>query len=224
MHIAVVEDEKKLASIIKEGLEAEGYVVSLFHDGETAEVELLRNSVIYSLVILDLMLPRKNGFEVCDALRKNGIALPILILTARESVEDKVRVLDSGADDFLTKPFSFDELLARLRALDRRSRGKTVDEIKINTLSIQSNTRKVVRAGEDVLLTPTEYDVLKMLIEHSERALTREEISMGLWGSNEVSFSNVVDVHISNLRKKIDDNHEYKIIRTVRGLGYTIQK
>ena len=224
MHIAVVEDEKKLASIIKEGLEAEGFVVTLFYNGETAEEELLKSASQYSVIILDLMLPRKNGFELCETLRKNGITTPILIVTARESVEDKVRVLDSGADDYLTKPFSFDELLARLRALDRRSRGRIVEEIEIQDLRIQSNIRRVVRGKKEIALTPTEFDVLKMLIENPEKVLSREEISIGLWGSNEVSFSNIVDVHISNLRKKIDDSHENKIIRTVRGLGYSIQK
>jgi DNA-binding response OmpR family regulator len=224
MHIVVVEDEIKLALIIKEGLETEGYSVTLFHDGETAEIELLQNSRQYSLVILDLMLPKKNGFEVCSDLRKAGISLPILILTARESIEDKVRVLDAGADDFLIKPFSFDELLARLRALDRRSKGRIVEEIKIKDLCIQTNIRKVVRDGTEIVLTPTEFDVLKMLVDQVDTVLSRDEISTKLWGNNEVSFSNIVDVHISNLRKKIDDNYDTKIIRTVRGMGYSIQK
>jgi DNA-binding response OmpR family regulator len=224
MKVAIVEDEKKLALTLKDGLEAEGYEVSLFHDGESAETELLTNSSEYALIILDLMLPKKNGFEVCQTLRDKGVINPILILTARESTEDKVRALDSGADDFLTKPFSFDELMARMRALMRRAKGHVSEKVAIGDLLINISTRDVSRGGKQVSLTPTEFDVLTLLIENPERVLSREEISMSLWNSNETSLSNVVDVHISNLRKKIDDDHAQKIIRTVRGLGYAIQK
>ena len=224
MKVAIVEDEKKLAQTLKDGLEAEGYTVTLFHDGESAETELLAHSSDYTMIILDLMLPKKNGFEVCQTLRDSGITNPILILTARESTEDKVRALDSGADDFLTKPFSFDELMARMRALMRRAKGHVSEKVTIGDLLINISTRNVSRGGKQISLTPTEFDVLTLLLENPERAISREEISMSLWNSNETSLSNVVDVHISNLRKKIDDDHAQKIIRTVRGLGYAIQK
>jgi DNA-binding response OmpR family regulator len=224
MNVAIVEDEIKLANTLKDGLEAEGYTVSVFTDGESAERELLKNSTDYSLIILDLTLPRKNGFEICKTLRDEGVSIPVLILTARESVEDKVRALDNGADDFLTKPFAFDELMARMRALARRAKGQVSEKITINDLVINMGTHDVTRAGKQIALTPTEFDILSMFIQHPEKAMSREEISMYLWDSKETALSNVVDVHISNLRKKIDDDHDQKIIRTVRGVGYTIQK
>jgi DNA-binding response OmpR family regulator len=224
MNVAIVEDEVKLANTLKDGLEAEGYTVSVFFDGESAERELLENSDSYSLIILDLMLPRKNGFEVCQTLRLEGVNTPILILTARESIEDKVRALDSGADDFLTKPFAFDELMARMRALSRRAKGHVSEKITIHDLIVNMSTHDVTRNGKLISLTPTEFDVLSMFIASPEKVLSREEISMYLWDSKETALSNVVDVHISNLRKKIDDDYDQKIIRTVRGLGYTIQK
>ncbi len=224
MNLAIVEDEKKLANTLKDGLEAEQHSVTLFFDGETAEKAILLDQSYFSVIILDLMLPQKNGFEVCKTLRQEGVTIPILILTARESIEDKVRVLDSGADDYLTKPFSFEELMARIRALSRRAHGHVSGKLMLHDMVINMGTRSVSRGGKEVALTPTEFDILCMFLENPDKVVSREEISMSLWGSKETSFSNVVDVHVSNLRNKISEGHDQKIIRTVRGLGYAIQK
>lgn len=221
MHIAIAEDELKLAETLKEGLEAEGYTVSVFLDGKEAEEELLRNTGRYELIILDLTLPRKSGFEVCRSLREAGVVTPILILTARDTTADKVRALDSGADDFLTKPFAFEELVARLRALARRSQ-QTPGVLSVRDLVLDPKSRSVRRGEADIELTPTEYELLALLMRERGRILSREEISLALWDIRDSSLSNIVDVHLSNLRKKIDADYDEKRIATVRGVGYQI--
>jgi two-component system copper resistance phosphate regulon response regulator CusR len=224
MNIAIVEDEQKLAATLKEGLESEGYEVSLFYDGESAIQTLLKKDAWYALVVLDLMLPHKDGFEVCRDLRVGGLSIPILMLTARDAIEDKVRAFDSGADDFLTKPFAFEELIARIGALTRRSQGHLLEKLVIGNLVVDTGSREVKRKGKSILLTPTEFDLLCLLMRQRPQVLTREEISTQLWDVEDSSLSNIVDVHISNLRKKIDGDHDQKIIHTVRGAGYTIKE
>jgi DNA-binding response OmpR family regulator len=224
MRIAIVEDERKLAATLADGLRAEGYEADVFYDGVSAEQKLLATPSPYSFLILDLMLPKKNGFEVCADLRREGIMLPTLVLTARDSVEDKIKMLDSGADDFLTKPFAFEELLARIRAIARRSAKDVPEKLVLGDIIANTSTRRVTRGKKDVELTPTEFDLLAFLAAHHGRAVSREEISTYLWDSADTALSNVVDVHISNLRKKLDDEYDKKIIRTVRGSGYAVEK
>jgi DNA-binding response OmpR family regulator len=218
MKIAIIEDEMKLANSLKEGLEMEGYTVSNFYDGSTAEAAL-KNSH-FDLALLDLALPKKNGLDVCRSVRKSGSVLPILILTANDTLDSKIKALDGGADDFVAKPFSFDELLARMRALLRRS-GKTEPVLKIGDLVLDPQTRLVQRAGKNIILTSREFGLLQYLLQNVNQVKSREEIFRALWGRSERDFGNVLDVHIRHLREKIDDEHPKKIIRTVRGLGYS---
>ncbi len=224
MHLALVEDEEKLAQTLRDGLEAENYTVTVLSTGDDAAREFATNGSAYDLVILDLMLPGKDGFEVCEDIRAHSLQVPILVLTARDAIEDKVRALDAGADDFLTKPFSFEELLARVRAHLRRSEGFHGTKVVLGSMTINMNTREALRANKRISLTPTEFNLLCFLAENPERILTREEISTHLWDVTDGTMTNIVDVHISNLRKKIDDDYEQKVIRTVRGSGYAIQK
>ncbi|MES2223568.1 MAG: response regulator transcription factor [Patescibacteria group bacterium] len=221
MKITLIEDEKKLAASLTEGLEGEGYEVSVFYDGILGEKNVLEH--IPDLVILDLMLPSKDGFEICKTLRKEGVGVPILVLTARDSLEDKINALDSGADDFVSKPFSFNEVLARLRALTRRSQGNP-PQLKISDLTIDIGERRVFRAGKEIYLTFKEFELLEYLIESDGKVKTREEIYEKLWERKDDDFGNVVDVHIRHLRQKIDDNYDSKIIRTVRGVGYAVER
>ncbi|MES2408926.1 MAG: response regulator transcription factor [Patescibacteria group bacterium] len=221
MKITLIEDEKKLAASLKEGLEGEEYEVSVFSDGILGEKNVLEH--IPDLVILDLMLPSKDGFEICKTLRKEGVGVPILVLTARDSLEDKINALDSGADDFVSKPFSFNEVLARLRALTRRSQGNP-PQLKISDLTIDIGERRVFRAGKEIYLTFKEFELLEYLIESDGKVKTREEIYEKLWERKDDDFGNVVDVHIRHLRQKIDDNYDSKIIRTVRGVGYAVER
>ncbi len=225
MKIAVVEDEKKLATTLKEGLEGEGYTVDVFYDGKSAEEAISQNPTSYSVVILDLMLPQKDGFEVCESLRAQHVSVPIIVLTARDTLEDKIRVLDSGADDFLTKPFEFQELTARIRAVVRRTQNESAKAtMSLGSLSLNLRTQEASRNGTVLALTPTEFSLLVLLVEHADRPVTRDEISMHLWGTEDSALSNIVDVHISNLRKKISDDHAGKSIQTIRGLGYRIEE
>jgi DNA-binding response OmpR family regulator len=223
MRIAIVEDEVKLAATLKDGLETEGYSVDVFHTAESAEKEFEKNPSHYQLLILDLMLPKRSGFEVCEGLRKKGSTMLIIVLTARDSIEDKVRILDSGADDFLAKPFAFEELVARIRATTRRTKHLSSEKVRIGNIFVNMGTYEVERDSKAISLTPTEFDLLRLLIDHHGRVASRAEISSHLWDVQDVSLSNIVDVHISNLRKKLDDNDQ-KIIRTVRGAGYAIQE
>lgn len=221
MRVAVVEDEKKLAASLKEGLEAEGYAVSTFHDGLSAYQALAKTP--YDLIVLDLMLPEKSGQEICYQLRQEGVLSPMLILTAKDSIEDKVTLFDLGADDFLTKPFSFDELLARMRALHRRGDYKA-PLVRIAEVEIDAAARRVRRGHTEIPLTVKEFDLLAYLVRNRGVAKTREEIFADVWERGDEDFGNVVDVHIRNLRKKLGDQHNEKIIRTVRGIGYAAEE
>jgi DNA-binding response OmpR family regulator len=221
MKILVVEDNKKLAENLKQGLMQEGYAVDVIEDGLVAERRILFNRDEYDLVILDRMLPGKDGILVCDSWRENGVVVPILMLTALGTTDDKVVGLDSGADDYLAKPFAFKELLARIHALLRRPKQTFPDIITSSNISINTTSRTVTFKSKPVSLTLKEFMVLEYMMRHPNKVVTRDELYSHAWDFADSSFSNTVDVHIKNLRKKIPDNA--KIIQTVRGVGYKME-
>ncbi len=221
MRILVVEDEETLAALIKEGLEETGYLVDVTYDGESALAMIFSGS--FDLIILDLMLPLIDGSEILKRIREKGINTPVLILTAKSDVDDKVSTLNTGADDYLTKPFSFDELLARIKALTRRSFGVTTNIIKIADLEINLNTHEVTRSGSRIDLTAKEYALLEYLALNKNRVLSREQIMEHIYDFESETESNVVDVMIARLRKKIDRQFNKKLIVTVRGTGYMLK-
>lgn len=220
MKILLVEDEVAIATVIKQGLEQERYEVDAVHDGR----EGLRYAVerLYGLIILDVMLPGMDGFTICEELRERGVAVPILMLTARDAVRDRVHGLQLGADDYLPKPFDFSELVARVQALLRRDRLHKSRLIRIADLEVDTRARKVMRAGAEITLTPREFALLEALAGHESQVLTREVIQEQVW-LDEESSSNTVDVYIGSLRKKIDAGHDVKLIQTVHGVGYTLK-
>jgi two-component system copper resistance phosphate regulon response regulator CusR len=218
--ILVVEDEAGIARMLRQGLEEANYVVDVASDGETGLQMALDNN--YHLILLDVMLPRRDGWSVCEELRSYRNRTPILMLTARDAVNDRVRGLDSGADDYLPKPFDFQELLARVRALLRRDRMHKTKVIRVSDLVIDTAQRKVIRAGREIQLTNREFELLEALAAHEGKVLTREAIQERVW-MNEDSFSNTVNVYIGMLRKKIDADHSVKLIQSVHGVGYTLR-
>lgn len=223
MKLLIVEDEEKLAKSLKKGLEKEGYAVDYVLDGETGQRRIELGRKDYDLIILDLMLPKKHGFEVAKAVREQNILTPILILTARDTTEDKIAALDGGADDYLIKPFSFEELLARIRALLRRPEQLLPLELKVKDLHLNTVTRKVLRSEKEIPLTLKEFGLLEYMMRHPNQVMSREQILDHLWDFAFDSFSNVVDVHVKNLRKKIDNGHHEKLLETIRGVGYRIK-
>jgi len=218
MKILVVEDNKKLAESLKQGLSQEGYAVDVIDEGPAAERRILINRDEYDLVILDRMLPGKDGVSICKFWRENDIIVPVLMLTALDTTDDKVDGLDAGADDYLAKPFAFKELLARIHALLRRPKQSFPDVINLGDISINTTSRVVTYKGKPVSLTLKEFMVLEYLIRNVGKVVTRDELYSHAWDFADSSFSNTVDVHIKNLRKKIYDNG--KLIQTVRGVGY----
>ena len=222
MRILVVEDEEKVASFIRKGLEEEHYAVDLALEG-TEGLHMAETNP-YDLIVLDLMLPGLDGFQFVRRLREEGIDTPILILTARDSVESKVRGLDLGADDYLTKPFAFAELLARVRALLRRGKPHTPPVLRVADLTLDPAARRVTRAGKVIELTPKEFALLEYLMRHAGRVLTRTMILEHVWDQNFDSYTNVVDVYINYLRKKIDHGFEPRLIHTVRSVGYVLRE
>ena len=220
MKILLVEDEPGIARLIRRGLEDAGYSVEATANGRQG-LEMAQEKS-YNLLLLDLMVPVLDGWQVCEALRAQGSQLPILMLTARDSVPDRVRGLDLGADDYLPKPFEFPELLARVRALLRRDRVHRARVIQVDDLVIDTGQRLVTRAGVEIGLSHREYELLEALAAHESQVLTREVIQERIW-MDEDSYSNTVDVYIGMLRKKIDAGHARKLIQTVRGLGYTLR-
>ncbi|OGN07470.1 MAG: DNA-binding response regulator [Candidatus Yanofskybacteria bacterium RIFCSPHIGHO2_01_FULL_48_25b] len=224
MRILIVEDEEKLALSLKKGLEKEGFAVDYIMDGEAGERRIIVNHKDYDLVILDLMLPGKDGFEICQEVREQKVTTPILVLTARDATEDKVAALNAGADDYLVKPFSFEELMARVRAILRRPEQALPNELVIQDLHLDTITRKVTRKGKEIHLTLKEFNLLEYLMRHAGQVLTREQILDHIWDFAFDSFSNVIDVHVKNLRRKIDDTHHEKLLETIRGVGYRIKK
>lgn len=221
MRILVVEDEKKVASFVKKGLEEESYAVDVSYDGE--EGGYLAETNPYDLIVLDIMLPQKSGLAILRELRDKGINTPILLLTARGSVEDKVTGLNAGADDYLAKPFVFSELLARIRSLLRRG-GEKAPILKFADLTMDPVTRKVTRGEVDIELTSKEYALLEYLMRRPNQVLTRTMISEHVWESDFDTFTNVIDVYVNYLRNKIDKDFDKKLIQTVRGVGYILKE
>jgi DNA-binding response OmpR family regulator len=221
MKILIVEDNVKLAGYVKMALESRSYAVDTAYDGETGEEQAFYNE--YDLIILDLMLPKKDGVSICKNLRKAGITTPIIMLTAKGELEDKVEGLDSGADDYLLKPFELEELLARVRALIRRPEIKKGETYRYRDIKMDPAAHKVELSGKAVSLTFKEYAVLEYLILHKGRVVTRGQILEHCWDSDYDSFSNIVDVYVKRLRRKLNDKDE-KYIKTVRGLGYQLQE
>ena len=224
MRVALVEDEEKLARTLKKGLESEGYRVDLFFHGETAETHLALCPNIYDLFLFDLTLPGRDGFEICTCLRNKGITTPVLILTARTSREDKVRLLDAGADDFMSKPFDFDELLARMRALLRRPHHTLPPELTFLDLTLSPKTHEVYRAGKPVSLTSKEFELLHYLLRNQGRVVSREELLTYIWGTQAISTSNILDAQVKNLREKIDHAYDKKLLATIRGVGFALRE
>ncbi|MGE0268751.1 MAG: response regulator transcription factor [Candidatus Omnitrophota bacterium] len=222
MRILLVEDEKKIASFIERGLKEHHYTVDVAYDGE--EGLYLAEINPYDLILLDIMLPKKDGVAICRELREQKINSPILMLTARDAVKDKVSGLNAGADDYLTKPFSFSELLARVRALLRRERQEKVDSIKIGDLELNMLNHQVMRGNKEIPLTSKEYGLLEYLMLNANQVVTRTMISEHVWKESFNSFTNVIDVHIRYLRNKVDTNAGKKLIHTVRGTGYILKE
>jgi len=218
----IVEDEKKVAAFIKKGLEEETYAVDVAYDGEDGLHMGLENQ--YDLVILDLMLPVIDGLEVLSRLRGEKIETPILLLTAKDSVEDKVTGLNTGADDYLTKPFAFSELLARIRVLLRRGKAETKTVLQINGLSLDLVSHKVKRNDEEIELTGKEYSLLEYFMRNQGKVLTRTMIAEHVWDYNFDTFTNVIDVYVNHLRKKIDKGYPEKLLHTLRGVGYIMKE
>jgi heavy metal response regulator len=221
MRILIVEDEKKVAGFIKKGLEEETYAVDVAHDGE--EGLCLAKEGCYDLVILDLMLPKMGGLEVLSELREGKKDVPILLLTAKDSVEDRVTGLNKGADDYLTKPFAFSELLARVRVLLRRGKAEVKTELQIADLSLNLVSHKVNRGGGEVELTGKEYSLLEYFMRNQGKVLTRTMIAEHVWDYNFDTFTNVIDVYVNHLRKKVDKGHSKKLLHTLRGVGYIMK-
>jgi len=222
MRILVVEDERKVASFIRQGLQEEGYAVEVAGDGDAA-LDLLLAGPPYDLVVLDIMLPRRDGLAVLRAMREQRVDTPVLLLTAREQVSDKVTGLDLGADDYLTKPFAFEEFLARVRALLRRGSGQRAPVLRLADLTLDPATREVVRGGRRVSLTAREYALLEYFLRNSGRVLTRPMLAERVWGLDFDPESNIVDVYVGYLRRKIDGEGELRLLHTVRGAGYVMK-
>lgn len=220
MRILVVEDDEQIASFIEKGLREAGHPADVATDGEAALD--WTNVVDYDAIVLDVMLPTRDGLDVTRELRRRGVRVPILMLTARDAVDDRVAGLDSGADDYLVKPFAFAELLARLRALERREPVLRDTTLRVADLELDTTTRSVARRGVPITLTNKEYALLEYLMRNPNQVLTRDMISERIWNFDFDSFSNVIDVHIRYLRRKIDDPFDRKLIQTVRGAGYRI--
>jgi len=222
MRVLIVEDERKIASFIERGLKEEFFNVDLAYDGDNAI--FLAEINIYDAIVLDIMLPCKDGITICRELRSKKNDVPILMLSAKDELKDKVRGLDAGADDYLTKPFAFEEFLARLRALLRRNRQDKITTIKVADLELNQLTHKLNRQGKEIILTGKEYSLLEYLMLKADSVVTRTMISEHVWNENFDSFTNVIDVHINYLRNKIDKGFKKKLIHTLRGAGYILKK
>jgi heavy metal response regulator len=222
MRILLVEDDEHIANFLKRGLKEEGYIVDVAYNGEDG-LYLAENEE-FDLIILDILLPKLDGFELCSRLRAKGNTTPILMLTAKDDIEDRVHGLDIGADDYLVKPFAFEELVARIRALLRRQKSVNSHILKVGDLTLNLFTREVKRGGRTIELTTREFELLKFLMYNPRQVLTRTQIAEHVWSYDFDYFSNVVDVYIRYLREKIDDPFEHKLIHTVRGVGYKIQE
>lgn len=218
MRILVIEDDKPLAGFLRKGLQENGHAVDVSHEGD--EGLYMARTGPYDVVILDVMLPGRSGFQIVKQLRSAGNDIPVLFLSAKDELEDRLAGLDLGGDDYLTKPFAFDEVLARLRALERRSGSEPKRELTCGDLALYPAKRRVVRAGETIALTPKEFQFLHLLLKRQGQVVTRTTIIEKLWDMNFDSFDNAVDVLVHRLRSKIDEPFDSPLIHTVRGVGY----
>jgi two-component system copper resistance phosphate regulon response regulator CusR len=222
MRVLLVEDDQRIARFIKKGLKENAYAVDGVEDGENALYQIEMND--YDLIILDVMIPGKNGFAVCEEIRSGGNDIPILMLTAKDTVEDRIQGLDLGADDYLTKPFEFRELLARLRALLRRPRGELLPtKIIIGELEIDTRSQTARARGEMIFFTTKEYSLLQYFARNVNRVIGREEISEHVWNENFDPFSNLIEVYVNRLRQKINNSVDSPVLRTRRGAGYILE-
>jgi DNA-binding response OmpR family regulator len=219
MHILLVEDDHKAARLLARGLEEEGYVVTVAHDAQDIDARSLAGC---DLAILDWMLPGKDGITLCREWRQRGLQLPVLMLTARDAVADRITGLNTGADDYLTKPFEFDELLARVRALLRRLVRAPAALLQVADLSIDPQTHAVSRAGVNFDLTPKEYAILEFLVQHVGAVVSRLQLAEHVWHADLIAIDNLIDVHMKNLRRKVDAPGKEALIETVRGRGFRL--
>lgn len=224
MKILVIEDEQKLATVLEQGLEAEQYSVRVAHTGEDGFY--LLHTELFDLVILDVMLPGRNGLEILKALRQQGVKTPVLILTARDTTEDRVLGLDTGADDYLVKPFAFAELVARIRALLRRGGSDVQTKLKAWDLEMDIVSHVVTRSGQPLDLTVREFEILEYLIRNQGKVVSREMLGRDVWRdvAPQTPLDNVIDVHIARLRRKIDQQFDKKLLQTVRGVGFALRQ
>jgi DNA-binding response OmpR family regulator len=220
VRLLLVEDDKKAARVLTRGFVEEGFVVDVAHSGDVGEE--LGGSNRYDVIVLDWLLPRKDGLAVCRDLRGRGVRTPILMLTARDSLPDRVSGLDSGADDYVTKPFAFEELLARIRALLRRSELVRPPVLKVSDLALDPTTQRVTRGSTEITLTPKEYAILETLMRHAGQVVSRTRISQSVWEDDPDELTNLVDVHVSHLRRKIDAGERTPLIHTVRARGFRL--
>ena len=222
--LLVVEDEQKVAEALREGLEGEGYEVTVETTGEAA---FFRSSTeAFDLLLLDLGLPGRDGLDILRALREGGVDTPVLILTARDTIADRVSGLNTGADDYLVKPFAFEELLARIQAVVRRGRVSTPRRLGLGGLHVDLTTRRVVRDGRPLELTAKEFDLLEYLLRHERRVVSRDTLAREVWRdtSRSTTLDNVIDVHVSRLRRKVDGDGLVKLLHTVRGVGFVVRE
>ena len=222
MKILLAEDEVTLNELITKRLKKENHTVDAVFDGEEALDYLEAGS--YDLVLLDIMMPKKTGLDVLSYMRRNNDETPVLILTAKDKVDDRVKGLDMGADDYLTKPFAFEELLARIRVILRTKAGKTTNTLSAADLTLDLNSRKVTRAGQDISLSSKEFALLECFLMNKDIVLSRQKLETLVWGYDYSGASNMIDVYVRYLRKKIDDPFEHKLIKTVRGTGYVLRE
>jgi DNA-binding response OmpR family regulator len=225
MQILVVEDEKKLANALQKGLAAEGYSVKVAYTGE--EAFFLVSTVRFDFLLLDIMLPGRDGIEILTALRQKGITTPVLMLTSKDGIEDRVQGLGAGADDYLVKPFAFSELLARIQAISRRSNLKEATFVlKLADLEMDTIRHAVSREGQELMLTPREFELLAYLLQHQGRVVSREMLARDVWNESarHTPLDNVIDVHIAHLRQKLDEPFGNKLLHTLRGVGFVLRE
>mgnify|MGYP000178631864 CR=1 FL=1 len=221
MKILIVEDDIKISNFLVKGLKEEGYVIDTSFDGE--EALYLIEEFSYDIILLDVMIPTINGFDVCKEVRRKNINTPIIMLTAKSTIEDKVLGLNEGANDYLTKPFSFDELLARIRVQLRSQSSSLTNILQVDDLILDLESKQVTRAGSDIVLTKKEFMLLEFLMIHEGKLVTDEMIGESLWDMDSNAVSNIINVYIYKLRSKIDKNHEKKLLHTIRKMGYKIE-